>query len=59
MEEKVIRQGTAVMARHDPDRTHEQHEKYVRAVLNGIEEHLVLRCLYNAVVEQLHEKRPV
>lgn len=57
--EKAIAQGIAVMARHDKDRTPEQHETYVRAVVQGIREHLVQRHLYDAVVRELNKERGV
>lgn len=59
MEEKTIRRGVEVMSKLDPERTPEQHEKYVRALLSGIEERLVLRCLYDGVVRELQRARGV
>lgn len=55
--DRAIEQGAALMARLDPERTPEQHEGYVRAVVQGIREHLVQRHLYDAVVRELHTSK--
>lgn len=55
--ERAIAQGAALMARLDPERTPEQHEQYVRKVIEGIREHLVQRHLYDAVVREMHGKK--
>lgn len=55
--EAAIQRGAVVMARIDPDRTPEQHEAYVRAVIQGVRHHLVQRHLYDAVVGELRRDR--
>lgn len=50
--ESAIERGIEVMVRLDKDRTPEQHEQYVRAVVQGIREHLVQRHLYDAICRQ-------
>lgn len=55
--EGAIVRGVEVMARLDRERTPEQHEKYVRAVIHGAREHLVQRHLYDAVVAELRPQR--
>lgn len=55
--EKAIRRGVEVMTRADRERTPEQHEKYVRYLIEAIREHLVQRHLYDAVVRELQQER--
>lgn len=47
------------MAWHYPELAPDQHEEYVRHVLESVSEHLVLRCLYDAVVAQLRPPHEV
>lgn len=53
MEDKTVRIATEKLSVADPSRTYEEHERYVRLVLQAVEERLVLRCLYDGVVAQL------
>lgn len=55
--EAAILRGTALMTRLDPERTPQQHEAYVRAIIQGVREHLVQRHLYDAVVGELRRDR--
>lgn len=55
--ESAILRGIGIMARLDKERTPEQHAQYVRAVVQGIREHLVQRHLYDQLVAELRPSR--
>lgn len=55
--ESAIEAGIALMARMDPERTPQQNEYLVRALINGVRHHLVQRHLYDAVVRELRPEK--
>lgn len=55
--ESAVVRGVEIMARLDRERTPEQHERYVRAVIGGVREHLVQRHLYDALLRELRPQR--
>jgi hypothetical protein len=58
-EQKAVARATDAMCTLDPDRTREQHERYVSHVVNAIGPYLVLRSLYDGVTRELHRERGV
>lgn len=54
---RVIRIATQALERRDPSKPYDDHEQTVRYLLGALEGELVLRCLYDSVVDELQRTR--
>ena len=55
--DKAIARAVERLSFAEPDRSEEEHERYVRAILDAIDEYLVPRHLYDAVVAELRRAK--